>query len=82
MPMLRKIEEPTLGNKQAWTTTFTKIWRKSTDFLQNYPNRADSGAMMKKRSSTQTSEHELEVQFSFFVGSIKKYLYLLKALLY
>ena len=66
MPMLRKIEEPTLGNKQAWTTTFTKIWRKSTDFLQNYPNRADSGAMMKKRSSTQTSEHELEVQFSFF----------------
>lgn len=59
--MLRKIAEPTTGNKQAWTTTFTKIWRKSTDFLQNYPNKTDTGVTIKKRSSTQASEHELEV---------------------
>ena len=59
--MLRKIDEPTQGNKQAWTTTFTKIWKKNTDFLQNYPHKVDGGMTMKKRASNQTSEHELEV---------------------
>jgi len=60
MPMLRKIGEPTDGNKQAWNTTFTKIWKKSTDFLQHFPHKVDGGMTMKKRAHTQ-NEHELDV---------------------
>lgn len=60
MPMLRRIEEPTQGNKQAWTKTY-KIWTEATDFLQNFP-RVDSSVTVKKRTSNQTSECQLEVR--------------------
>ncbi|XP_067932348.1 neurofibromin-like [Watersipora subatra] len=68
MPMLRKIEKPTPGNEQAWTTTFTKIWKKNTDFLQNYPHKVDGGMTVKKRTSNQTSDHELEDQLHEWVN--------------
>ena len=61
MPMLRRIDEPTQGNKQAWTNTYAKIWMKATDFLQKYPNKVDSSVAIKKRAPNQTLEYELEV---------------------
>ncbi|KAF6025159.1 Nf1 [Bugula neritina] len=67
MPMLRKIGEPTDGNKQAWNTTFTKIWKKSTDFLQHFPHKVDGGMTMKKRAHTQ-NEHELDDQLHEWVN--------------
>lgn len=67
MPMLRKIDEPTQGNKQAWSNTFTKLWKKATEFLQNFPNKCDGGITVKRRTPNQTSEYELDVRLIHFM---------------
>ena len=68
MALLRKIEESTPGNMQAWSETFMN-WESSTRYLDNYPKtKLDDGgaelltkAATKRRTSHQSTEHELEV---------------------
>lgn len=80
MPMLRKIEEPTQGNKQAWVNTFTKLWKKATDFLKNFPNKGDGGIAVKRRAPNQTSEYELDVRVqSYMLHAALGFRYLIRA---
>ena len=69
MALLRKIEQTTQGNKQAWEDTFMN-WENTTKGLVNYPKtKLEEGMMgdslhrtVKRRTSHQSTEHELEVQ--------------------
>ena len=68
MALLRKIEQTTQGNKQAWEDTFMN-WENTTKGLVNYPKTKMEEGMMgdslhrtvKRRTSHQSTEHELEV---------------------
>ncbi|KAK2173204.1 hypothetical protein NP493_892g01057 [Ridgeia piscesae] len=69
MALLGKIEHPTPGNTQAWVDTF-RNWESSTRHLVNYPKtKLEDGILgdtphrivPKRRTSHQSTEHELEV---------------------
>ncbi|XP_064619782.1 neurofibromin-like isoform X5 [Lineus longissimus] len=70
MALLRKIDQATQGNNQAWEDTF-RNWENVTKWLTNYPKaKYDEGmvserAMAKRRASSHTNtEHDLEDQLN------------------
>lgn len=71
MALLRKIDQPTSGNTQAWEETF-RNWECSNRSLINYPKTKLEDGMIgdtlhrtvtKRRTSHQSTDHELEVGY-------------------
>lgn len=62
MGLLRKIDQPTPGNAQAWITTFTCNWQGATAALESYPKSVEGAVTMKRKVSQQSTDHELGLQ--------------------
>ena len=75
MALLRKIEQSTQGNSQAWEDTF-RNWEANTRYLESYPKvklgeegreLTDMMKFSKRKTPHTNTEHELEVMLDFDV---------------
>ena len=78
MALLRKIEQSTQGNSQAWEDTF-RNWEANTRYLESYPKvklgeegreLTDMMKFSKRKTPHTNTEHELEVMtaLNYFVN--------------